>query len=59
MASAPTTKSVTRTYKSLVLKQNPNFEAEKRREVEYEFSRRKFSANRAVRHPYNIEDEED
>ena len=55
--STTRTKTVERTWKSLVLKADPDFEAERRREPEYEFSNgRVFKADRAKRHPYNIED---
>ncbi len=50
------TKSRERTWKSLVLEADPDFEAGKKREPEYEFRDRTFTANRAQRHPYNIED---
>jgi len=51
------TKSVDRTWKSVVVAADPDFEAEKRREPEYEMSNgRVFSANRAQRHPYDQED---
>jgi hypothetical protein len=40
-----------------VVAADPDFEAEKRREPEYEMSNgRVFSANRAQRHPYDQED---
>ena len=48
-----TTKSVDRTFKSVVLKADPDFEAEKRNELEYEFSnKRQFRGNPAMRGPY-------
>lgn len=48
------TKSVERTWKSVVVAADPDFEAQKRREPEYEFSNGKvFTANRANRHPYD------
>jgi hypothetical protein len=50
------TKSVDRTWKSAVVAADPDFEAQKRREPEYEFSNGKvFSANRApvYRAPYS------
>lgn len=53
--TAPTTrtKSVSRTWKSLVLKVDPDFEAAKRNELEYEFSnKREFRANPAERGAY-------
>lgn len=50
------TKSVDRTFKTLVIQADPDFEIEKRREPEYEFPGRTFTANPATRHPYNRED---
>jgi hypothetical protein len=51
---ATNTKSVDRTWKSAVVAADPDFEALKRREPEYEFSNGKvFSANRATRFPYD------
>ncbi len=51
------TRSNDRTWKSVVVAADPDFEAAKRREPEYEFSNGKvFTANRANRHPYNIEE---
>lgn len=47
------TKSVDRTWKSKVIAADPDFEAEKRKDVEYEFSNdRKFTGNPAQRGPY-------
>lgn len=51
------TKSIDRTWRSIVVKADPDYEASKRREPEYEMSNKTFTANRAERHPYNIEDE--
>lgn len=51
------TKSVDRTWKTIVVAADPDFEAQKRREVEYEFKGRTFSANRAQRHPYDRDEE--
>jgi hypothetical protein len=51
------TKSVDVTWKSLVVKADPDFEAEKRRVTEYEMSNgRTFKANPTHRHPYNTEE---
>jgi competence transcription factor ComK len=51
-----TTKSIERTWISMVKQHDPDFEAQKRRETEYEFSNgRTFKANPAKRHPYNID----
>lgn len=51
------TKSIERTWKSLVVRTDPDFEAEKRKVTEYEFSNgRKFVANPSNRHPYNVEE---
>jgi hypothetical protein len=54
------TKSVDRTWKSVVVDADPDFERDKRNEVEYEFEgkgrKRVFTANRANRHPFNVED---
>lgn len=51
------TKSVNRTFKSLVLQADPDFEREKRNETEYEFSNgRKFTANPATRGAYAPEE---
>lgn len=48
------TKSIERTWKSVVTAADPDWEAQKRREPEYEMSNGKvFSANRANRHPYD------
>lgn len=50
------TKSRERTWKSAVVAADPDFEAQKRREPEYEMSNgRVFSANRATRFPYDQE----
>lgn len=50
------TKSAERTWKSEVVRADPDFEAQKRKEPEYEFSNgRKFDANRAKRFPYDQE----
>lgn len=47
------TKSVERTWKSVVVAADPDFEAQKRREPEYEMSNgRVFTANRDLRFPY-------
>lgn len=53
------TKSVDRTFKSVVVAADPNFEADKRNELEYKMSNgREFRANPAKRHPYNVEDDQ-
>lgn len=50
---ASRTKSVNRTWKSMVLRADSDFEAEKRNEVEYRFSNdREFKANPAQRGAY-------
>lgn len=49
------TKSIERTWKSVVTEADPDWEAQKRREPEYEFRERTFTANRANRHPYDQE----
>lgn len=47
------TRSVERTWKEIVVEADPDFEAEKRKETEYEFSNgRKFTANPAKRGAY-------
>lgn len=58
MSNAPTnTKTNERTWKSVCVVADPEFEAAKRNEPEYEMSNgRVFSANRSNRHPYNIDD---
>lgn len=65
MARDTGTKSVERTWKSIVAAADPEFEAEKRREIEYDFSDRAgpsgrrgrvFTANRARRHPYDLDE---
>lgn len=56
MAQNTGTKSIERTWKSVVAAADPDYEAAKKREPEYEFSQRTFTANRAQRHPYDIED---
>lgn len=57
------TKSRDRTWKSVVAEADPDFEAQKRREVEYDFSGagrsgqgRVFTANRDKRFPYDQAD---
>lgn len=53
MSSNTGTKSVERTWKSIVLEADPEFEASKKKQVEYEFSNgRKFSGNPAKRGAY-------
>jgi len=50
------TRSVNRTWKSIVLAADPDFEAEKKRELEYEMSNgREFRGNPATRGPYGEE----
>lgn len=47
------TKSVERTWKSIVVEIDPDFEAEKKKELEYEFSNgKKFSGNPLKRGAY-------
>lgn len=51
--SSTGTKSREVTFKSLVVRADPDFEAEKRRETEYKFSNgREFRANPATRGAY-------
>lgn len=40
-------------YRALVHKADPDFEASKRKEPFYEFTRRKFNENTAVQGPYS------
>lgn len=55
-ARATGTKSSERTWKSVVVAADPDFEAQIRREPEYEYSNgRVFTANRANRFPYDQE----
>lgn len=57
MTASTGTKSVNRTWKTLVLKADPDFEAQKRNEIEYEFSnKREFRANPATRGAYAPEE---
>lgn len=58
MSQPGATKSVNRTYASLVRQADPNFEADKRNQVEYEFSNdRKFTGNPARRGAYAPEED--
>lgn len=57
MATVRTTKSVDRTFKSVVVAADPDFEAEKRNDLEYKFSNgREFRDNPAKRGPYASEE---
>lgn len=51
------TKSVERTWRSIVVAADPDFEAGKKREPEYDYTDkpggRMFTANRALRFPYD------
>ena len=57
MPDSTGTRSKDRTWKGVVVEADPDLESDKRLEPEYEFSNgRVFKADRAKRHPYNIED---
>ena len=57
-AANTNTRSFDRTWKSVVVKADPDYEARKRREPEYEFSNGKvFTANRATRFPYDQDED--
>lgn len=53
MANKP---AVERSWDSMVRQTDPDFERKKRTETEYEFTRRKFTADRDKRFPYDQED---
>lgn len=57
MTRSTDTKSVNRTWRTLVLKADPDFEAQKRNELEYKFSNdREFRGNPATRGAYAPEE---
>jgi len=47
------TKSVDYPFKEIVVAADPDFEREKRNEIEYEFRGKTFRANRSKRFPYD------